>query len=151
MPFGSSVYVAIHRTRHRALALHFGMAQNNKGSAAANCTGYCVTGCTGTTRYGLVVGGARGGDRGRFLPGDRRCGLDENPPATAPATAVDTLGTAPAAAGTAPATAVTVPGHENDKPSMRAVTWPAGCPCRHRGCRRLTWHWHHPITVAGKH
>ena len=76
----------------------------------------------------------KGGDRDRSLTGDRRGGLSGDrgrgcqqdrggglnfltgdaggvvqiPPATAPATAVDTLGTAPAAAGTAPATAVPV-------------------------------------------
>ena len=48
-----------------ALALHFGLAQNNTGSAAANAIGYWVAaGCTGTTRYGLVVRGGNGGGRG---------------------------------------------------------------------------------------
>ena len=51
-----------------ALALHFGLAQNNTGSAAANAIGYWVAaGCTGTTRYGLVVRGGNGGGRGWIL------------------------------------------------------------------------------------
>ncbi len=70
------------------------------------------------------------GDAGRFV---------QNPPANAPATAVDTLGNPPAAAGTAPATAVPVFDIGNSHPHTlrQAVTWTAG------GL------WQHPNTAAG--